>query len=863
MIQGQSVNLRGAPGARWTAQEHAAAGPGARVRAHEPVRQKLDREPGAANGDRTLRRRAESAWARTRALGRPLVLAGLALLLGRAQITGGIDPFGIAYFAILTEVCGPRRSWPGWFVILGAGLAGGGQGAAVCAAATVVYRLFRRIVSPSRTPDIHWMPFVAGFAAVAVHLASRWSLWTRYDVAMAFADGALVIILALIWIQCMPLFVGRDGSRALRTEQLVSMAIFAGSVVAGLEGLSVRGMPLALAAIDGLVLLLAASGGAAAAATVAVVVGVLAILSHSMTLPLVAILAFTGLLAGVIKEAGRFWMSLAFLVSTGLLTVSSGEDWTKVEGVLLAAAAGALAFLLLPRRAVRRVAEYVPGTAEHRESEQERARRIRGLLSDKIHEVGDVFDELSAVFADTGDNPLASARKLLDHIIGNAANHVCTGCPRRKRCWEQEGYATYQSMVHTVTKLESSPSGHTGPSRDLRERCIRLDPMMNTLRSGLEVTRRDAQWMAKLREQRGLVAGQLAGVAGVVRAIADELERGNESSLSGEEQVLAALQQLGLYVDHVHIVSLEPGKVEVEVTQPSQGAYENSVRVIAPLLSGIVGEHISVSRVTGGEDGPCTTVFSSARLYDVRTAVATLTRDGRMVSGDTYTSVDLGNGRYAIAVSDGMGNGERARRESKAAIELLKKLLKAGFDEQLAIQTVNSTLLLRSRDEMFTTLDMALIDLFTARAEFLKIGSAPSYLKRGRSVRVITGSNVPIGILQDIEVQSIEEQLCDGDILILLSDGIFDAPKQAVDKEAWLKEQVERLETDDPQAIADTLIEAAAREAGGEIRDDMTVLVAVVARHQPEWAAIKVPWVTGLRKHARRAEGVKSGRRGA
>ncbi|MBX5437526.1 MAG: stage II sporulation protein E [Alicyclobacillaceae bacterium] len=771
--------------------------------------------------------------------------------MGRADIAHVMDPFGVAYFAILTEVLGTRRSWPGWFVPVGAGLSGGVRGAVGALAALGLYRIVRRWLARGRNPDIHWMPFLAGLVAAVVRLGGHWAAWTRYDVALALADGGLVVVLALIWIQCMPVFVGKDGTRSLRMDQLISMAIFAGSVVAGLSGLSVRGVAVAPAVVDALVLVMAASGGAAAAATVGVVLGILALLSHSLTLPQVAVLAFTGLLAGVLKEAGRVWMALAFLVSTGLLTVSAGENWPVVRAVLYAAAAAAAAFLLIPRPWFRRIAEYVPGTAEHRVSEQERARRMRALLSDKIHEVGDVFDELSAVFADTGDNPLASARQLLDHMIGNASRQVCAGCPRQKRCWEQEGYATYQSLVHTITKLETTPGVNVGPSRDLKERCIRVDPMMGVLRTGLDITRRDAQWLAKLRDQRGLVAAQLSGVAGVIRTIADEVDRGNESSLSGEEQVLAALQQLGLYVDDVHIVSLDPGKVEVEVTQPSQGAYENSVRVIAPLLSGIVGEHISVSRVTGADGGPCTSVFSSARLFDVHTAVATLTRDGRLVSGDTYTSADLGNGRYAVAVSDGMGNGERARRESKAAIELLKKLLKAGFDEKLAIRTVNSTLLMRSRDEMFTTLDMALIDLFSARTEFLKIGSAPSYLKRGQEVRVITGSNVPIGILQDIEVQSVEEQLADGDILILLSDGILDAPKAADNREAWLKEQIERIETDDPQLIADTLIETAARASGGEIQDDMTVLVAVIRRHQPEWAAIKLPGVVGLRRERR------------
>lgn len=779
--------------------------------------------------------------------GRSLLWVTFGLLLGRATIEHVVSPFGLAYFAVLTELVGSKRSWPALAALVGTYSVGGMHAFAIMGVEFALYRLLRKALFFRKTPDIHWMPFFAGAVAVASKLAAVGTVWTRYDVFLAFAEGSLVTILALIFIQCLPIFVGKDMHKQFRPEQLVSLTIFAGSVITGLSGLTVHGVAIPSIAVDWVVLTMAAAGGVAFGTTVGIVLGVLAVLSHSLTLSAVAILAFSGLLAGMLRDAGRVWAGLAFVLSVSVLTAGMNGDWTTLYPVVVAAGAAAVLFMLTPKSFRKEVATYVPGTKEFRESEQHRVRRIRTLLSEKIVELGGVFDELAATFADTGETPLMSAQQLLDHTVGAAAKSVCTACPRRGKCWDKEGLATYQAIVDTVAKLETTNSPNVSPSLELKERCIRIDSMMGVLRHNLEITDRDAKWIEKLREQKTLVAAQLNGVADVVKSVANHLEKGNENSQAGEEQILAAFEQMGLYVDHVHIVSLEPGKVEVEVTQPSQGAYETSVKMIAPLLSGIVGEHITVRQTGEVGAGPCHSVFTSANVYDVQAAVSTVARDGKIVSGDTYTSVDLGNGRHAVAVSDGMGNGERARRESKAAIELLKKLLKAGFDEQLAIKTVNSTLLLRSREEMFTTMDLALIDLFSARAELLKIGSAPSFIKRRDNVRAVTGNNVPIGILQDIEVQTIQEQLCDGDILILLSDGIYDAPQHTYDKEDWLKRQIEQLETNDPQEIADTIIEAAVRLNNGQIFDDMTVLVAVVAASEPEWAAIKLPGVVGLR----------------
>ncbi|MCL6517382.1 stage II sporulation protein E [Alicyclobacillus sp.] len=789
-------------------------------------------------------------WARP-SWTRVVILIGLALLLGRADIEQVISPFAIAFFVIVVELLGVKRSWPAAAALVGAFTRGGLGAASLLGVEMVVYLLCRRALFARRAPDLHWAPFIAATIDVIARLAAVGTVWTRYDLMISFADGALVAILALIFIQCIPIFTGELGGRTLRFDQWVSISILLGSVITGLASWTVAGVSVAGVVIDWLVLLMAAAGGPGVATTTAVVTGTLSVVHHTTGLADVAVLAFSGLLAGVLKDAGRLWGGLAFVGSTALLSTATANSFAAVEASALAGGIGCILYFFTPRRLRRELAACVPGTQEHRESEQDRARRVRKLLWERVDGLGQVFEELSNTFAAGGVSSVTSAHQLMDHAVGRVATTVCHACPRREKCWGKESFQTYQAIVHTLERLEATGSRFEPPTPDLRERCVRMDAMMSMLRQNLEIIDRDAKWLNKLNEQRQLVSQQLAGVAEVIRSVASEIDRRNESTLWREEQILAAIEQMGLYVDDVHIVSLDPGRVEVEVTQPSQGAHENSVRVIAPLLSGIVGENITVHEVCGGP-GSCRVVFRSARLFDVRTAVATVARDGRTVSGDSCTALDIGNRRFAVAVSDGMGNGERAQRESKAAIDLLTRLLQAGFDEQLAVRTVNSALLLRSREEVFTTLDMALIDLYSARAEFLKIGSAPSFIKRGNDVITIRGDSIPIGILRDIEVQSIVEQLQAGDILILVSDGVYDAPHRTYDQDEWLKRQIAQLETSDPQAIADTLLECAVRFNHGEIRDDMTVMVAAVEAHKPEWAAISIPHIAGLRQQRRR-----------
>lgn len=166
--------------------------------------------------------------------------------------------------------------------------------------------------------------------------------------------------------------------------------------------------------------------------------------------------------------------------------------------------------------------------------------------------------------------------------------------------------------------------------------------------------------------------------------------------------------------------------------------------------------------------------------------------------------------------------------------------MQTGIREKVAIKTINSILALRTTDEMFATLDLAVVDLHNASAEFLKIGSTPSFVRRGNSMIKIEASNLPMGIIQEFDVDIVSEQLKPNDLLIMMSDGIFDGPKDVENIDIWIKRKIKEMDTEDPQEIADLLLEEVIRTRSGDIHDDMTVLVAKVKKNTPKWANVPV-----------------------
>lgn len=251
-------------------------------------------------------------------------------------------------------------------------------------------------------------------------------------------------------------------------------------------------------------------------------------------------------------------------------------------------------------------------------------------------------------------------------------------------------------------------------------------------------------------------------------------------------------------------------------------------QVVSRQLRGVASIMKDLAEDIGGEG-----MLAGRRLpptLEYRTGVARVARNGATVSGDSYLVKECRN-KLVLLLSDGMGIGPRASLESQATITLLEQLIESGFDRRLAVRTVNSILLLRSPDEVFATVDLAVVDLVTGDAEFIKIGSAPTFLVRGDQVSVLVNASVPAGILNNIDIEAITRSLQAGDLVVMVTDGVLESRKGLAKKDEWLASFLRRARQREPQELAQAILDKAIAGSSQEVPDDMTVLVAkLVAR---------------------------------
>lgn len=772
-----------------------------------------------------------------------LVLVIMALLLGRAVILDQFTPFALAFFAAVYYLRREVAAVAGAALLCGSLLNTVGS-TGVLLAEIALFLIIQKGLEKYERSEVSVAPLIVGISTLLINMTVMFSYAsiTWFNLTMVLIESVLALILTLIFLQSIPILTLNRKNYHLKNEEIVCLIILLASVMTGMVGWTMYMMAPENVLSRYLLLLFAFVGGAPLGASVGVVTGLILSLANVNAIYQISLLAFAGMLAGMLKEGGRVAVGFGMLIGSSILTLYSGASsvillstWESLFAILL--------FMLTPASLLRTLAKYVPGTREHHNSQVDYARRVRDVIAGRVEQFSDVFKQLSTSFKQIAFPSIELHKEeQASSVIEMVARRSCTSCWKRRQCWEARLDDTYEMMIEMLDTVETDPAAKA--TKKWKNHCVKADKLLDIMSQEYHLKQHDMYWKKQIIDSRQLVADQLSGVSQVMVDLASEIKRESQEMFLQEEQIRGALEELGLSIHHIDIVCLDEGNVEIEIIHTYNRGFDESRKIIAPLLTDILGENIAVKEEMNTGDGYVTVQFGSAKEYEVETGVAGTAKGGEVLSGDSFSAVELGNGKYALAISDGMGNGERANSESKAALEILQQLLKSGMDEKLAIKSVNSVLLLRSPDEMFATIDMALIDLYNANTTFMKIGSTPSFIKRGKEVIPIAANNLPVGILQEIEVDLVGLQLKPGDTLIMMTDGIYDAPGPAVNKDLWLKRIIQELETEDPQEIADCLLETVVRYHGGEIHDDMTVVVAKLQKHHPEWATFRWPGLT-------------------
>lgn len=758
-----------------------------------------------------------------------LILVFGCFLVGRANLLYGVVPFGPALFA---AVLPQSRLTTG--LIAGAIVAG--LVTTVGFGQTLPYAMVLALLAlGSARAEASWAtPGRKAFALTAALLLVRGlTVWagrgTWYDLGLVAFEALLAAVSSMIFAHGLPLALDYQPGTVFSNEQLMSLGLVVAVALAGTAGFP--GELLVPGEILGryLGVLLALAGGGTVGAAVGVLVATVAVVTGTAAAEQISILGFAGLLAGLLREAGKLGAALGYVLGELALSLYLLPD-KLTWGRLLSPAVALILFALTPGGWIREAASLVPGTREQQGRQENYEGRLRQAASGRLAEVGAVMRELSAAFQEIVATARTKDENRLNSLLAALAARVCEDCRWYSSCWENEFFKTYQNTfellslaeVHGGLVKEDIPPG-------IRHQCQRLPELLSAINNLFDTYRINMQWKQRLDEEREVVAAQLAGMAEVMDNLAGELRIDVRALADVTAAIQEELVRYHLAAGAVEVWQGLGGKVEIVVRDLDCPGGRECGPLLAAALGRAVGQPMKVEidscRLGDAKEG-CALRAGPAPRYRLIAAGYSRPKQTGDVSGDSFSAVELPDGRQGLILSDGMGSGPKAAAESQTAVRLVERLLTAGLGKDVVLQTLNSVLGLRSTEECFATLDLALVDPYTATAEFIKVGSCPTLLKRGRTVTVINPGSPPLGILPVVTPAVVKKNLRSGDMLVMISDGVLECDDERAAGIDWLLNYVKQSR-EEPKELALSILALAERRAGG-VRDDMTVLAVSV-----------------------------------
>jgi len=744
-----------------------------------------------------------------------LFYMAVCFLISSLKALGGLTPFP---FAILAVMCLNSRYLDkvSFVAVIGSYFAGGLtlaiESAGALAAFYVIHNVYKKPLSAQAVSVMAAVAcLIAGVGTGALVSAPL------IDYVYAVAEASLALLIAHALMAAYASLPGILNGQPKAAHELLSVAFGVSAAALGACGLFFSAYAYVYGGVVAFVSLAAACYlGHGEAAVTACLMGVCQMAAIGGGFEPIGIYCLAALGAFAVRRYKKYTSAFAYIAVYAVASYVVGSPLIREE--IASAGGGAAAFLLF--------AAFYERLNPNRSSQPQLAAALANsaanrILLSEIESQKSMIREMQRNMTDsqpaTAKSPAREASKML-------AADMCACCERYRSCWHEDGERAYRAVAE-VTRSYYEDSGV--PYSDVEgtlDFCVHAPLLFKAICTLADIYRDRTSSQSRNNRFKGLMREQYSHLSWELDRIYSLLSRGLSLDGEGSEYALAMLNAAGLPADSIAVMEDFNNKKKVFVSSPTPLSADDAKTELPSRLAGLLGCDVfyDYEMAYGGSHHY---VYTEEYRYKLITGAKSAIKEDYDSSGDTLSDVILANGVHMIALSDGMGSGEGAHRQSSRVLNMYEELVNAGFAEEAATEAVNSVLALNGDEELFVTLDLFLFDLEKGLGEYIKAGASPSYIKRGKTIEKVEMDSLPLGILDETQVAKEERAFQIGDTLYFMSDGFFDSFHN---DEGLIREHISRYDYRNPQKIADSLYEDALSLTGGEAVDDITIVIARV-----------------------------------
>ena len=662
-----------------------------------------------------------------------------------------------------------------------------------------------------------------------------------YDLLVAITVSMVVYIFYKIFVNALGLITNYNEKMAFSIEEVLASSLLSSIALCALQDIQILGFSIRNVLSIFIVLVLGWKNGILVGTTAGATIGVtLGIIANSEPM-VVASYAISGMIAGILNRFGRIGVICGFVLGNVVLSyVSNGliSNLIVFKEILIAG----VALLAVPRNINLKIEniigenKFLPiGVNRGLNKSKETVSKLNNV-SKMVNEMADTYKDVAATVVDEQDikekNKQTFIAELLNNIENMKENILYDSIENVEgeivdeifnKLLEKQ-FIKEKDLIKILAKNNNYVVGF-GEDEEKLDRDI--EKMTQAINSAYRIGKMNFVWSARLKEEKQNFESQLKGVSKAISNIAKNLDEENyaqELFDDKKEQIALILKQKEILLQEISITKKDGGRFNVEL-YIEQNDRNDIKDIILNILNKVLEEKMCVIEEKSVKKENCTKyVFMSDDKYILDIGHSIAIKDNMPVSGDSILNTKLKDGKYLIAISDGMGSGPEARKSSQIVTSMLKRLLNSGFERNTSISLINSSLLNVS-DEVFATLDIAIIDLYKGTIEFIKNGACPTYIKNSKRTQVIKSRTLPTGVVKEVSADVFDKDIEENDLIVMVSDGILDSNIEYKNKELWVKYLIEDINILNPQKVADIILNESIDNNFGKVKDDMSVIV--------------------------------------
>lgn len=728
-------------------------------------------------------------------------------LAGRASVMG-MYPFGVALFCSVFQ---KNVSYLGIITLVISGLSSGcGLWTYKYVLGSILFWLYTRI-NIDYKKNIIISSLLSGVCLfVGGLILTLYYPNGIYDFFVICIESVLCAFFYVVFEKAALLLTySREGCKE---QELISAALSVGILITGVSDITLPlGLNLASLLTIYVVMSISMHENLAIAGCGGLAAGFICSMSSPQAISLMGFYGICGISSNLLKSFKKYGVALGFLTGTAISLMYIGNSFlipVSLPEVVLSI----LFFILTPEKIHTKIGVFLNHTL-HPEIVPESV-RMREYLSEKLNQTSNIFHTLRDVVKTASDRRLRFFNKDMCTIFDEVTDRVCRKCPDCGRCWEGTRTNSYRIIFSLLDVIETQGfcNRKNAPS-DFLSLCSVPDLFLAEFSHVYELYKTDIIASGKNKSSRDLLILQYDELAELFLKLSEEMSAGFNFLPDVEKRVAQDLINSKIEIRDVKIIENSTGIDEIFITTQNTVSEKLLEERISKALDMPIG---FIEKLSGN-----TLVFSLKGAYQTEVFTHQTPKDGQVKNGDIVSSFCIGNKKQYVIICDGMGYGPKAAKESKTVCDILEIFLKSGFSPKMALNMINSTMVLKSDNEVFSSVDLLCIDLLSGVADFYKIGASKSFFYHDGICETIFSDTLPVGIMPETHVSITSKRIGDGDIIFMMSDGVSDASPGYLSGERISK--IIEKDYDDIETISKMIIHAVLKKKCCKAVDDMTL----------------------------------------